>query len=320
MNILVTGAGGFIGHHLVKKLKAQGHCVRGADIVEPRYEATDADEFQLKDLREFQNCVDVCGDMDHVYHVAADVGGIGYISHDLAQLARNNVLMDSHMLEGARQAGVSSYLYTSSSCAYPQHLQTSLDVPSLKETDVMPADPMPGYGWEKLFAEQMALYYHLDHGLNTHVVRFHNIYGPLGTWNGQRAKGPSSLCRKVAMAPDGGEVEVWGDGRQVRSFCYIDDCVEGLTKIMASDYNLPMNLGKVGMVSVNEMVDTICEVAGKSLTKVHALDKPQGVRGRNPDNTVLLQQTGWEPSIPLKDGMVPTYRWIEEQVRSSQPI
>ena len=314
MNIVVTGAGGFVGHHLVSKLKELGHAVRGVDIVEPAYEATRADDFALLDLREYGNCLSACADMDQVYHLAADHGGIGYLSLELAQLARNNVLMDSHMLEAARRCAVRGYLYTSSSSVYPQHLQATLAAPALKESDAMPADPMRGYGWEKLFAEQLAAYYHAEHGLNVHVVRFHNIYGPLGTWRGRRAKGPPSLCRKVAMAADGGTVEVWGDGKQIRSFCYIDDCVEGLLRIMATDWNRPINLGKAGMVSIDEMVDTLCRIADKSLTKVYDPAMPQGVRGRNTDNTTLLEQTGWEPRTGLADGLEPTYAWIAEQV------
>lgn len=317
MNVLVTGAGGFIGHHLVSSLKAEGHWVRGVDIKEPEYAPSEADDFCLLDLRELESCLTACQGIKQVYHLAADVGGIGYISFELAHLTRNNVLMDSHMLEASRLSGVSSYLYTSSSCAYPVFRQTDADnTPLLKEEDVMPADPMEGYGWEKLFAERLTTYYGQEFGLDFRIVRFHNIYGPLGTWEGRKAKAVASLCRKVAIAPDGGELEVWGDGKQVRSFCYIDECTEGLTRIMASGYNAPINLGKPGEVTINDLATTICEVAGKNLNRKYDLSMPMGVRARNPDNSRLLSVLGWEPSLSLTQGIGPTYEWVAEQVMS----
>lgn len=308
--VLVTGAGGFIGHHLVKALKAQGHWVRGVDIERPEFEPTAADEFVVEDLRYFENCARAVKGVDDVYNLAADMGGIGYITANHANLSRNNILINVNMLEAARLEKVGRYLYTSSACIYPHHLQTDADVTPLKEEDAYPAKPEKGYGWEKLFAEEMTTYYGEDHGMDVRIVRFHNIYGPLGTWEGGREKSPAAICRKVAMAEDGGAIEVWGDGEQTRSYCYIDDCVEGLLRIMESGYTQPINLGRDEMVSINELVDTVCQIAGKKLAKRHDLTKPQGVRGRNSDNTLQRKILGWEPKIDLAAGLALTYPWI----------
>jgi nucleoside-diphosphate-sugar epimerase len=312
--IVVTGAGGFIGHHLVKYLKSSGHWVRGVDIVEPQYELTQADEFIKSDLREFENCVTAVSNIDDVYNLAADMGGIGYISANHAHLTRNNALINLHMLEAARLAGVDRYLYTSSACVYPSFLQDDEDVTPLSEKQAVPADPEKGYGWEKLFAEQLATYYHEEFGLNIRIVRFHNIYGPLGTYDGGREKAPAAICRKVASAESGTSIEVWGDGEQTRSFCYIDDCVIGLVRIMDSGYVLPLNLGTDELVTVNELVDMVCDASGKELTKDHNLTKPQGVRGRNSDNTLLREIIGWIPQISLREGIGRTYPWIWSQL------
>ena len=308
--IVVTGAGGFIGHHLVNKLKSQGHWVRGVDIEEPEYETTLADEFIIADLREYDNCVRAVKDVDDVYNLAADMGGIGYISVNHALLTRNNALINLHMLEAARQANVGRYLYTSSACVYPSFLQNDTDVTPLSEEQAVPADPEKGYGWEKLFAEQLATYYHEEFGLDVRIVRFHNIYGPLGTYDGGREKAPAAICRKVAEAINGESLEVWGDGEQTRSFCHIDDCVEGLIRIMDSGYVWPLNLGTDELVTVNQLVDMVCHASGKELTKIHDLTKPQGVRGRNSNNSLLREIIGWEPQISLKEGMAQTYQWI----------
>jgi GDP-D-mannose 3',5'-epimerase len=312
--VLVTGAGGFIGHHLVRALKADGYFVRGVDIKQPEFEPSCADEFELLDLRIRENCVRATRDMDEVYNLAADMGGIGYITAYLADIARNNTLINLHMLEASRDNGVKKFLFSSSACVYAQYKQKSADVTPLKEEDAHPADPEPGYGWEKLFTEQMCKYYGRDYKLDTRVVRFHNVYGPLGTYEGGKEKAPAAISRKVALAEDGGEIEVWGDGQQTRSFMYVDDCVEGLRRLMASDYREPLNLGTDELITVNALVDLISSIADKRLRKVHDLTKPQGVRGRNSDNNRLRQVLGWEPSISLAQGLVPTYRWIEAEL------
>lgn len=312
--VTVTGAGGFIGHHLVKALKARGHWVRGVDIKRPEYEATSADEFVVADLRHFEGCMDAVQGVEDVYQLAADMGGIGYITANHASLSRNNILINTHMLEASRIAQVKRYLYTSSACIYPGHLQSSADVRPLRESEAYPAFPEKGYGWEKLFAEEMTTYYHEDHGLDVRIVRFHNIYGPLGTYEGGREKSPAAICRKVAEAQDGQAIEVWGDGNQTRSYCYIDDCVEGLLRIMESGYTQPINLGRDDMVSINELVDTVAAAAGKTIQKRHDLTKPQGVRGRNSDNELQRKVLGWEPQTNLRDGIAKTYAWIYSEL------
>jgi GDP-D-mannose 3',5'-epimerase len=244
--VLVTGAGGFIGHHLVSFLTRQGYWVRGVDIKYPEYGMTDADEFELLDLRRWDNCLQATRGIDEMYALAADMGGMGFISSHHATILRNNALINMHTLEAARLNGIQRYLYTSSACIYPEYLQTDADVTPLKEEDAYPAQPQDAYGWEKLVAERLCLHYQEDYGLATRIVRFHNIFGPLGTWNGGREKAPAALCRKVAMAKLTGncEMEIWGDGGQTRSFCYIDDCVIGIYKLMRSEYAEPLNLGQ----------------------------------------------------------------------------
>ena len=321
--IVVTGAGGYIGHHLVSYLKSSGHWVRGVDLKEPEYVSSDADEFIIADLRLFEQCSRATEGVQDVYQLAADMGGIGYITANHAALTRNNTLINAHMLEAARLASIERYLYTSSACVYPSFLQEDEDVTPLREEQAIPADPEKGYGWEKLFAEQLATYYHEDHGLDTRIVRFHNIYGLLGTYEGGKEKAPAAICRKVAEANDDSDIEVWGDGEQTRSFCYVDDCVEGLVRIMESGYTEPLNLGTDELVTVNQLVDIVCEVAGKKLTKMHDLSKPQGVRGRNSDNSLLREILGWEPKVTLAEGIECTYPWIwselSRQDRAKQP-
>lgn len=315
--VVVTGAGGFIGHHLVNRLKAEGHWVRGIDVKAPEYEASRADEFELLDLRKYDNClVATRGQIDQVYNLAADMGGIGYITASHAEIAKNNILINAHMLEAAKLNGVQRFLFSSSACIYPGYKQDNADVTPLREEDAYPAAPEPGYGWEKLFSEELCLYYQHDFRFDTRIVRFHNVYGPLGTYEGGKEKAPAAISRKVALAHDGGEIDIWGDGKQTRSFMYIDDCVEGLIRLMASNYHKPLNLGTSQMVSVDGLVDIISAIAGKHLTKRHDLTKPQGVRGRNSDNTRLLEILGWEPSISLATGLEVTYRWIEDELRN----
>ena len=314
MKVVVTGAGGFIGHHLVKRLKAEGNWVRGVDIKYPEFEASVADEFQISDLRNFESCLRATDEMDDVYQLAADMGGIGYITANHAFLTRNNTLINSHMLEAARISHVRRYLYTSSACVYPSFLQDSEDVTPLSERQAVPADPEKGYGWEKLFAEQLTTYYHEECGLDVRIVRFHNIYGPLGTYDGGKEKAPAAICRKVALADEGSSIEIWGDGKQTRSFCYIDDCIEGLRRIMESGYTQPINLGTDELVTINDLVDAACGAAGKRLTRAYDLTKPQGVRGRNSDNSVLKETIGWQPETSLRDGIQVTYHWIATEV------
>ncbi|HTE90342.1 MAG TPA: NAD-dependent epimerase/dehydratase family protein [Terriglobales bacterium] len=319
--LLVTGAGGFIGHHLVKRLKSDGHWVRGVDIKYPEYEVSASDEFEILDLRTADNCLLATRNgIDEVYNLAADMGGIGYITAGHADISRNNILINAHMLEASRQNGVKRFLFSSSACVYNQSKQKNADVTPLREEDAYPADPEPGYGWEKLFAEELCRYYYQDYGFETRIVRFHNVYGPLGTYDGGKEKAPAAISRKVAQAPDNGEIEVWGDGEQTRSFMYVDDCVEGLIRIMASDHREPLNLGSDELVTINGLVDMVSKIAGKRLSKRHNLAGPQGVRGRNSDNTRLRQLLGWEPTIRLEQGLAITYNWIAARVPSEAGV
>ncbi|HEY5172183.1 MAG TPA: NAD-dependent epimerase/dehydratase family protein [Acidimicrobiia bacterium] len=310
---LVTGAGGFIGHHLVKYLKDQGHWVRGVDLKYPEYSDDHSDEFLIRDLRRVDACLEASQGIDHVYALAADMGGMGFISSNHGTIIRNNALIDLHTFEAARESGVSRLLYSSSACIYPEHLQVDANIQGLREDDAFPAQPQDAYGWEKLFAELVCKYFTGEFGIETRIVRFHNIYGPCGTYDGGREKAPAALCRKVALARDGDAIEVWGDGEQTRSFCYVDDCVEGIYRLMHSDYREPLNLGTERMVTINELAAIITEVAGKTLTVEH-VEGPQGVRGRNSDNSRLREVLGWEPRIDLEQGLAETYRWIEKQL------
>ena len=317
--VLVTGAGGFIGHHLVSYLKRQGYWVRSVDLHYPQFTSIDADEFRLLDLRRWENCLQATHGVDEVYALAADMGGMGFISANHAAILHNNALINVHTLEAARTNGVRRYLYTSSACIYPEYRQMAAEVTPLKEEDAYPAQPQDAYGWEKLIAERLCLYYRGEYGLETRIVRFHNIFGPYGTWQGGREKAPAALCRKVAVAKLTGnpQVEIWGDGEQTRSFCYIDDCITGLYKLMRSDYPAPLNLGQDRLVSINQLVDIIAEIAGIRIVKKH-IPGPQGVRGRNSDNTRLRQVLGWEPEVCLEEGLARTYPWIEGQVEKTK--
>jgi GDP-D-mannose 3',5'-epimerase len=318
--VLVTGAGGFIGHHLVKYLKGKGYWVRGVDMKEPEYEASAADEFLVRDLRVKESCVEVTQDVDEVYNLAANMGGIGFIETHKAEIVRDSAIINLQMIEAAYRSGAKRFLFTSSACVYPGYRQTSADVTPLKEEDAYPADPEDGYGWEKLFMERVCRHYYEDFGLETRVVRFHNIFGELGTYDGGREKSPAAICRKVALASDGDDIEVWGDGEQTRSYCHVQDCVEGIYRLMRSDYREPLNLGQDRLISINELVDIVARVAGKSIGKQHDLTKPQGVRGRNSDNTRLREVLGWEPQLSLEEGLERTYWWIHEQLAKAGRI
>ncbi len=315
--VLVTGAGGFIGHHLVTFLKEKGYWVRGVDLKYPEFAPTDADEFEILDLRRWDGALQAARGVDTVYALAADMGGMGYISSHHGYILHSNLLINLNTIEAARINGVQRYLYTSSACVYPEYLQETADVTPLKEEDVYPAQPQDAYGWEKLVTERLNLHYREDYGMETRIVRFHNIFGPLGTWEGGREKAPAALCRKIAVARLTGslEIEIWGDGEQTRSFCYIDDCLTGLYRLEESDYHEPLNLGQDRMVTINELADIIAEIAGIEVVKKH-VPGPQGVRGRNSDNSNLREVLGWEPEISLEDGLKTTYAWIEEQVKA----
>jgi len=317
--ILVTGAGGFIGHHLVTYLRDHGYWVRGADIRLPEYTQTDADEFLKTDLRLWENCLKATNGVDEVYALAADMGGMGFISSNHARILHNNSLINIHTLDAARENGVKRYLYSSSACVYPEFLQTQTDVKPLREEDAYPAQPQDAYGWEKLISERLCTHYREDFALETRIVRFHNIFGPFGTWEGGREKAPAAMCRKVAIAKLTGsqEIEIWGDGEQTRSFCYVDDCVTGIYKLMRSDFHEPLNLGQDRMVTINQLANMVAEIAGIKIAMRHVAG-PQGVRGRNSDNSKLRKVLGWEPAISLEEGLTRTYRWIEGQVRESR--
>lgn len=311
---LVTGAGGFIGSHLVAYLKERNYWVRGADIKHPEFVKTSADEFALLDLRRWEDCLKATGDIDEVYNLAANMGGIGFITMVKAEVMSDNVLINTHMLEASRQNRISRFFFSSSACIYPTYRQEEPEIPGLKENEAYPADPDNEYGWEKLYTERLCRAYYLDYGLNTFIARFHNIYGPFGTWEGGKEKAPAALCRKVAQAKHGESIEIWGDGKQTRSFCYIDDCLEGTYRLMHSDFREPLNVGSDQLITIDELADMIIEISGKKLAKEYNKSKPQGVRGRNSDNTLIREVLGWAPSIGSRQGLEKTYPWIEGQV------
>lgn len=312
--VVVTGAGGFIGHHLVQSLVDKGYWVRGVDIKYPEFVTTAAHEFHLADLRDTLQAKCAIEGVEQVYGLAADMGGIGYIERHKAEIVRNNTLINLNTIEAARQAGVKRYLYSSSACIYPGYRQKVANLEPLCEEDAYPADPEDGYGWEKLYMERICRHYREDFGLDTRIVRFHNIFGPNGTYQGGREKSPAAICRKIAKARSGTAIEVWGDGEQTRSYCYVDDCVEGIYRLMQSDYHDPLNLGQDRMISINQLVDMVAQIAGKTILKEYDLTAPQGVRGRNSDNSKLRKILEWEPQISLEDGLTCTYEWIQGKV------
>jgi GDP-D-mannose 3', 5'-epimerase len=317
-NVLVTGAGGFIGGHLVARLRDTGvERVRGVDRVplEEWYQRFDDVDSRQGDLRDLATCHRACEGVDTVFNLAADMGGMGFIESNKA-LCMLSVLISTHMLEAARQAGVQRFFYSSSACVYAAEKQESPEVQPLREADAYPAMPEDGYGWEKLFSERMARHFHEDFGLETRVARYHNVYGPLGTYDGGREKAPAAICRKVASAVLNGtnEIEIWGDGQQTRSFTYIDDCLDGTLRLTASDVREPLNIGSEQLVTIDELVDIVEGIASVTLKRNYNTSAPQGVRGRNSDNTLTWQKLGWMPSISLEDGLQNTYKWIFDQM------
>lgn len=316
MKVLVTGAGGFIGGHLVKNLVEHGHQVRAVDIkpIERWHQLIPDTEIVRANLAIREDCFLVTRGMEHVYNLAADMGGMGFIETHKAACSLS-VLISTHMLIAAQQCA-DRFFYSSSACVYAADKQTSPEVTALKETDAYPAQAEDGYGWEKLFSERLAGHFREDLGFQTRVARYHNVYGPEGTYDGGREKAPAAICRKVIEAQLSGtnEIEIWGDGEQTRSFMYISDCVEGSRRIMVSDILYPINLGSDELVSINQLVDIVEEIAGVKLNRKYNLNAPQGVRGRNSDNTLICRELDWQPSVPLKDGMEQTYRWIHDEI------
>lgn len=319
--VLVTGAGGFIGGHLVRRLKSEGFWVRGADIKHHEFATSAADEFVKGDLRDPEVAKRVVDGVEDVYQLAADMGGAGYIftgEHD-ADVMHNSATINLNVLEFGRQAGVKRFFYSSSACIYPAYNQMDPDNPKCSEESAYPAEPDSEYGWEKLFSERLFLSYMRNHGLHIRVARFHNIFGPEGTWRGGREKSPAALCRKVIEAANGDKMEVWGDGKQTRSFLYVEECVDAIRRMMEGDFPGPLNVGSEEMVSINQLAELIMDVAGKKIAIQH-VPGPLGVRGRNSDNRLIREKLKWEPTMPLREGIESTYRWIAEQVATSEPL
>ncbi len=315
---LICGAGGFIGSHLAKRLKREGYWVRGVDLKYPEFSETEADDFIIGDLRDPHLCrhaTDIR--FDEVYQLAADMGGAGYIftgEHD-ADVMHNSATINLNMLDACCKRNIKKIFYSSSACIYPEYNQLDPDNPKCSEDSAYPAQPDSEYGWEKLFSERLYLSYQRNHGIEVHISRFHNIFGPEGTWDGGKEKAPAALCRKVAQAEEGGEIEMWGDGKQTRSFLYIDECLEGIRRLMNSTFSGPVNIGSEEMVTINQLAGMIMEIAGKKINIRH-IPGPLGVRGRNSDNKLIEKALGWKPSTQLREGLKITYRWIEDQVRN----
>jgi len=317
--VLVCGAGGFIGSHLVKKRKREGFWVRGVDLKYPEFGETMADDFVIGDLRDPVVCGKVVDrPFDEVYQLAADMGGAGYIfsgEHD-SEVMHNSAMINLNMVDICAKAAVTKIFYSSSACIYPEYNQRDPQNPMCSEDSAYPAAPDSEYGWEKLFSERMYMAYFRNHGLAVRIARFHNIFGPEGSWDNGKEKAPAAICRKVAQTPNGGEIEIWGDGEQTRSFLYIDECLEAVGRLVASDFVGPVNIGSEEMVTINALAKMAMEIAGKTL-RIRHIPGPLGVRGRNSDNKLIHEKLGWKPSRPLRDGMVRTYQWIEQQVRQT---
>ena len=314
---LVCGAGGFIGSHMVKRLKKEGFWVRGVDLKYPQFSPTQADDFVIGDLRDPALCRHVV-DMkfDEVYQFAADMGGAGYVftGENDADIMHNSALINLNMLEACYRRNIKRIFYSSSACIYPKYNQEDPANPNCAEESAYPAFPDSEYGWEKLFSERLYLAFHRNYGMEVRIARYHNIFGPEGSWNDGREKAPAAICRKVAMAEDGGEIEIWGDGQQTRSFLYIDECLEGTLRLMRSDWTGPVNIGSEEMVTIDQLAYLVMEIAGKKI-RIRHIPGPQGVRGRCSDNRLIKKKLGWSPSYPLKEGLKKTYAWIEEQVK-----
>jgi len=313
---LVCGAGGFIGSHLVTKLKQEGFWVRGVDLKYPEFSETDADNFVIGDLRDTVICGDILDQpFDEVYQLAADMGGAGYIftgEHD-SQVMHNSAMINLNIVDLATKMKIKKIFYSSSACIYPEYNQLDPDNPKCSEESAYPAAPDSEYGWEKLFSERMYLAYNRNQGLEVRIARFHNIFGPKGSWNNGKEKAPAALCRKIAQADEGGTIEIWGDGKQTRSFLYINECLEGVRKLMESDFLGPVNIGSQEMISIKGLAELIMSIANKQVS-IKNISGPLGVRGRNSDNNLICKKIGWKPSRPLREGMVETYKWIEQQV------
>ena len=316
--ILVCGGGGFIGGHLVKRLKEMGFWVRACDLKRNEFSTSPADEFIVGDLRDPIVCKNVVENIDEIYQLAADMGGAGYIfsgDNDSAVM-HNSALINLNMVEEARLQNVKKIFYSSSACMYPEYNQLDPDNPKLSEDSAYPAAPDSEYGWEKLFSERLYLSYQRNYGLEVHIARFHNIFGPEGTWTGGKEKAPAALCRKVAQAEEGGEIEIWGDGKQTRSFLYIDECLEGVLRLMDSDFSGPVNIGSDEMISINDLAKLIMDIGDKDLN-IKNIPGPEGVRGRNSDNALIKTTLGWSPSASLRSGLEKTYPWILEQSKQA---
>ena len=314
---LVCGGGGFVGSHLVTRLKSEGYWVRSVDLKYPEYAPTQADDFVIGDLRDPEICRHVVDRaFDDVYQLAADMGGAGFVftGENDADIMHNSALINLNMLDACYRRNSRSIFYSSSACMYPEHNQLDPDNPKTAEDSAYPANPDSEYGWEKLFSERLFLEFHRNHGMRVRIARFHNIFGPEGTWRGGREKAPAAICRKVAEAADGGEVEIWGDGLQTRSFLSIDECLEGILRLMRSDFLGPVNIGSEEMVTIKRLAEMVAEIAGKKLSLRHVAG-PEGVRGRNSDNRLIAEELSWKPSRPLVEGLRETYAWIEQQVR-----